>query len=241
VRILTQDDEEDIVRIGEGEIGKGLRNGAKTSVASGSATLVDEGQIKMEGTRQTQTRLSLATTSAATRSPVQMGTMYGTTASNAGADAREAVTASLVFGPDGECPTISIPNLQMAESSEATLALPLDAEPDAHQGVTAGSLEFGIDSVTASMELDFLTVPSTPGVSPRLQPSLLPSPQENGLMLDSLQEDWPVLALQEEGLMLDCNVLDASPQMLAATQKRRSSLQASEMADMVRVPALQER
>jgi hypothetical protein len=81
---VVTDDEENIVRIseggiGEGGIGEGLRNGAKTSVANG-ATPVDEGQTKMQGARQTQTRLSLATTtSSATRSAVQMGHVNGET------------------------------------------------------------------------------------------------------------------------------------------------------------------
>jgi hypothetical protein len=76
VRILTQDDEENMVRIGEG-----LRNGTKTSVTNGS-TPVDEGQTKMKGARQTQPRLSLATTSAR-----HMGTMNGATPPKAEADA----------------------------------------------------------------------------------------------------------------------------------------------------------
>jgi hypothetical protein len=252
VPILTQDDEGDIVRIGEG-----LTNGAKTSVANGSATPVDEGRIKMEGARQTQTRLSRRPISAAACSPEQMGTMYGTTSPNADADARKSVTASLGFCPDGQRQTISIPNLQMPEGSgpqatpviphatpvlvlpQATPVLPPDAETEAHQAVTA-SLEFGIDSVTASLEFDSLTEFSTPGVSTESEAqSSLP---ENGLMLDCFEEDWPVLAPQEEGLMLDCNVLEASPckLKLASTQKRRPSLQASELADVVRVPVLQE-
>jgi hypothetical protein len=252
VPILTQDDEGVIVRIGEGGIGEGLRNGSKTSVANGSATPMDEGRIKMEGARQTQTRLCRRPISAAALSPVQMGTMYGTIPPNADADARKSVTASLGFCPDGQRQTISIPNLQMPEGSgpqvtpvlsqatpvlpQATPVLPPDAETEAHPEVTA-SLEFGIDSATASLEFDSLTGSLTPGVG--APQSSLP---ENGLMLDCFQEDWPVLAPQEEGLMLDCGVLEASPWRLklAATQKRRPSLQASELADVVRVPVLQE-
>jgi hypothetical protein len=78
VRILTQDNEENIVRVGEGGIGEGLRNGTKTSVANG-ARPVDECQTKMEGARQTQARLGLATTSAAALSASHIGTMNGTT------------------------------------------------------------------------------------------------------------------------------------------------------------------
>ena len=139
MRILTQDDEEDqLTFCPQKELGDIMRYHA-------SPTSVDEGQTKMEGARQTQTSLSLATTTAAAR--VQMGTMDGTSPPDADANAGKSVTASLRFFPDG---------LQTPESSgpQASIVLRLDADTEARQAV--------FDSVTASLEFEVFTESSTP-------------------------------------------------------------------------------
>ena len=203
---------------------------------------IDEGEIKMEGARQTQTRLSLAEDREGAEMvalPKQMGTMYGTTPTNADADERNSVTASLGFCPDSQLQK----NLQMPEGSgpqttrypmhptsellgpliirapvqpqstpelpQAKPVLPPDAETEEHQ---AASLEFGIDSLTISLEFDSLTL------------------QENGLMLDCLQEDCS--SSTDKSLVPDCTEDSGASTGL---RKRRPSLQASELADVVRV------